>query len=347
MYLIYNERKRKTSICEADICFSALVNEQTACEAGDRARKRGFASFADGERGSATEERNLYIMKKSYLKYFTGLLLFGSNGVVASAIALQSYEIVLLRSVIGGALLLALFLFSGGRFAAFQKHKKAAFLIILSGAAMAADWLFLFEAYDRIGVSLGLLINYCGPAIVIALSPLILKERLTTSKVAALLAALTGACLISGGAAFGLHIWGLVCAALSAVSYAVLVLANKLAKGVDGMENATLQLLSTAVVVVLFVACRQGLRIDIAVGDWLPILWLGLVNTGLGCFFYFSSIGQMPAQSVAVCGYLEPLTAVLLSALFLGERMNGWQIFGGALIIGGALYGELGKKPAA
>ncbi len=47
-------------------------------------------------------------MKKAYLKYFVGLLLFGSNGVIASYIHLSSYEIVLLRSLLGIALLLGL-----------------------------------------------------------------------------------------------------------------------------------------------------------------------------------------------------------------------------------------------
>ena len=121
---------------------------------------------------------------------------------------------------------------------------------------MAADWLFLFEAYAQIGVSLGMLINYCGPAIVIAASPIVLKEKISRAKV---------------------------------------------------------------------------------------------INTGLGCFFYFSSIGKLPAQTVAVCGYIEPLSAVLLSTIVLKERMLPLQFLGAALIIGGALFGEItvresGKK---
>ena len=59
---------------------------------------------------------------------------------------------------------------------------------------------------------------------------------------------------------------------------------------------------------------------------------------------YFSSINRLPAQSVAICGYIEPLSAVLLSVLFLNETMSPLQMTGAALIIGGALYGELGKK---
>lgn len=283
-------------------------------------------------------------MKRPYLKYIAALLLFGSNGVVASAIALSSYEIVLLRSVIGGALLLVLFFASGNRMTV-QRHKKDFLFIVLSGIAMAADWLFLFEAYAQIGVSLGMLINYCGPAIVIALSPLLFQERITRSKMIALAAALTGACLVSGQAVVsGLSIWGLFCAAMSAVSYAVMVLSDKMATEVGGTENATLQLLTTAVVVTMFVGWKQGFEMRISSGDWLPVLWLGLVNTGIGCFLYFSSIGQLPAQSVAVCGYLEPFSAVLMSALVLHETMTGWQVLGAGLIIGGALYGELKKQ---
>lgn len=283
-------------------------------------------------------------MKKSYLKYFAGLLLFGSNGVVASYIHLSSYEIVLLRSILGTALVLGLFFITGHRFTAFR-HKKNLLFIAISGVAMAADWLLLFEAYAQIGVSLGMLINYTGPAIVIALSPLVLKERITFAKVIALAAALLGAFLISGQAAVtGISAGGLICAGLSAVAYAVMVLSNKMAKEVAGVENATIQLLCIAIVVTAFVGCKQGLAMEIAASDWFPILLLGLINTGIGCYFYFSSIGDLPAQSVAICGYLEPLFAVLLSVLILHEAMAPLQILGAVLIIGGAVFGECYKR---
>lgn len=79
---------------------------------------------------------------------------------------------------------------------------------------------------------------------------------------------------------------------------------------------------------------------NIAAGEWLPILWLGFVYTGVGCYCYFSSIGALPAQSVAICGYLEPLFAVVLSVLILKETMSPLQIIGAALIVGGAVFGE-------
>ena len=42
----------------------------------------------------------------------------------------------------------------------------------------------------------------------------------------------------------------------------------------------------------------------------VPIFILGQLNTGVGCYFYFSSIGYLPVQTVAICGYLEPLSLI-------------------------------------
>ena len=189
-----------------------------------------------------------------------------------------------------------------------------------------------------------MLINYCGPAIVVALSPLLFKERLTRKKQLALIAALAGVFLISGQTIGSASTWGLICAILSAGSYASMVIFNKIAKQVHGMENSLLQLFFTLITVAVFVWIKQGFGMEIAARDWLPILWLGLLNTGAGCYFYFSSIGRLPAQAVAICGYLEPLSAVVFSAIFLHERLLPVQILGAVLIIGGALIGSEIKK---
>lgn len=137
-------------------------------------------------------------MRKAYGKCLAALLLFGFNGVVASRIHLSSYEIVTLRSVLGGALLLGLFLAAGHRFTV-RRHRRDLAYIAVSGAAMGAEWLLLYEAYDQIGVGLAVLINYTGPAIVIALSPLLLRGRIIPARAMALVAALWPAHAASAG----------------------------------------------------------------------------------------------------------------------------------------------------
>lgn len=283
-------------------------------------------------------------MKQAYLKYFTALLLFGSNGIVASYIDLSSYEIVFLRSALGSFLLIGLFFLRGGRLTVRENQRELLFVAV-SGVAMAADWLLLFEAYVQIGVSLGMIINYCGPAIVIAFSVLFLKERVTKGKLLSLLTAFTGALLISGQAAnTGVRPTGFLYAAASAFAYSAMVLCSRMAKQIRGLENAMLQLFFALITVSIFVGCRQDFYIEISADSWLPILWIGLINTGAGCYFYFSSISALPVQTVAICGYCEPLCAVLLSVIVLREVMLPLQLLGALLILGGAVLGECSAK---
>jgi len=283
-------------------------------------------------------------MKTSYLKYIFALLLFGSNGIVASLIHLSSYEIVLLRTLIGSLLLIAVFFIAREKLT-FYKCKTQSIFLTVSGIAMGTSWIFLYEAYDEIGVSLASLAYYCGPVIVMILSPILFGEKLTRIKVCSFLVVLVGIFLVNGTAfENGVSVWGLACGLLSAVCYSLMVMFNKKAKDITGLENSMLQLFVAFLTVAVFVGIKQGYRMQIDTQSIIPILVLGLLNTGIGCYFYFSSIGKLPVQTVAICGYLEPLSAVVFSVIFLKETMLPIQIIGAVLIIGGAMLGEYRKK---
>lgn len=279
--------------------------------------------------------------KLSYIKYILGLLLFGSNGIVASHIALSSYEIVLLRTMIGSLLLMFIFFLSKGKLT-FYRNRKEFLWLTVSGIAMGASWIFLYEAYARIGVSISSLLYYCGPVIVMVLSPILFKEKLTAFKVIGFLSVLCGVFLVNGNAFDGSgDTFGIICGLASAVMYSFMVIFNKKAKGITGLENAALQLLISFLTVAVFVGFKQGFAISIPQASIIPIIILGLINTGIGCYFYFSSIGDLPVQTVAICGYLEPLSAVVFSVLLLREQMLIMQIIGAILILGGAFSGEV------
>ena len=277
---------------------------------------------------------------KAYAKYILALVLFGSNGVVASFITLTSYEIVFWRTLIGSLFLLILFIISRQKPRCFQ-NKRHLLFIAVSGAAMGLSWMFLYEAYVRIGVGVATLMYYCGPVIVMVLSPVLFSEKFTAAKLLGFLSVMAGMVLVNFDrlASGGLS-WGLLCGVLSAVLYAFMVIFNKKATDITGLENPTLQLVFSFATVALFTFIRQGGIPAIPSGSFTPVLLLGLVNTGIGCFLYFSSIPRLPAQSVALCGYLEPLSALVFSAALLGEGMTLLQIAGTALLLGGALAGE-------
>lgn len=311
-------------------------------------------------------------MGRSYAAYLSSLLLFGSNGIVAAMIALPSLDIVVARTFLGALLLGALF--GASLMARHAKSRRGAernpassvtarqnataiALLACSGAALGASWIVLFEAYRLVGVGTASLMYYCGPVIVMAVAPLLFKERLGIKKIAGFGAVAIGAVLVSVQALEGgQDPQGLALGAASAIAYAVMIVCSKKATAVcpaaadRGLRNSFIQLLAGVAVAAAYSALTQGpdaLLIPAAPADIAPLLTLGLINTGIGCFLYFSSIGRLPVQTVAVCGYLEPLSAVVLATLILGEPMSAVQLAGAVLIVGGAAFCELSGSQAS
>ena len=282
-------------------------------------------------------------MKKAYFKYIFALILFGSNGIVASNINLSSYEIVFWRTMIGSLLLIALFFITKQK-TSFCQNKKDLLYISLSGIAMGTSWMFLYEAYAQIGVSLASLSYYSGPVFVMILSPIIFKEKLTLGKILGFISVVVGIVFVNGNiAGNNLSTFGIFCGLMSAVMYCFMVILNKKSVKIQGLDNSMIQLVVSFLTVAVFVGFKTRFALSISSSDILWVIILGLLNTGIGCYFYFSSIGKLPVHTVAICGYLEPLSAVIFASLILGETMLPLQIVGAILIIGGAIFGELKK----
>lgn len=279
-------------------------------------------------------------MKTNYFKHIFSLILFGANGIIASHIALSSYEIVFLRTMLGSILLFIIFITRKHTFTLFKCKSSLCFLI-LSGMCMGASWMFLYEAYQQIGVSIATLIYYCGPVFVMLLSPFLFRERLTPTTISGFAIVLAGLVLVNGtNHIYVKSFFGFFCGLMSAFTYAGMVIFNKKAKNITGLENATLQLIVSFLTVAVFMLFKQGFILRIQTTDILPICILGFINTGVGCYLYFDSLGKIPVQTVSICGYLEPLTAILFSMFFLHETMTLSQILGGCFIIGGAFFAE-------
>ena len=290
-------------------------------------------------------------MNNGLFTYLAALLLFGSNGIIAAAIALPSSDIVLLRTFLGALSLVTILAIT-------QRHKlqapsrpREAAALLLSGAALGASWIFLFRAYQTIGVGVSSLLYYCGPIIVMALSPLVFGEKLTGGKIAGFIAVACGAFLIAAqGLGGNMPIAGIACGIASAFCYALMVIASKGAPHIEGLENSTLQVSAAFVTALVLTLITQGapsfFSPSIAGIDWRAVAMLGAVNTGIGCLLYFSAVAKLPVQTVAVVGYLEPLSAVVFSAVLLGEAITPVRLMGAALIIGGAIFCELAGKRA-
>ena len=281
-------------------------------------------------------------MRKAYVRYFAALLLFGMNGLLVSAINLPSCEIVFLRTLLGSGVLLCLV-------AALKPAKLSChdgLFVVGSGVAMGASWTVQYEAFQLIGVGVSSLVYCLGPVLIVALAPRLLGERPSAAHKVGLGVVLLGIALINAQAlGMGASPAGIACALVTVAAYVAMVLLIKRAKDTCGMRGPAVQMLaacafSLAASIVLQVAGFEQLALP-AMSDVIPLLLLGLVNGGICCYWYFDSISKLPAQSVAVCDYLEPLSALLLSAVVLGETLGSMQIAGAVLVFLGAIGSEL------
>ena len=273
--------------------------------------------------------------------YLISLVIMGSNGIVASFINLTSLEIILMRTIIGSAVLITACIIHKEKFACLHDKHDALFLL-LSGLTLGGGWIFLFEAYRTIGVSISTLLYYLGPIIAMLLSPLFFNEELTKVKLIGAAIVFIGVLLLNGNIAGDpSKAYGILCGFMSGVFYAVTVILNKKVRNATGMENTTCQLVASFFLVFTFLMATTGIHIKITGTEWIPVLWIGLLNTGLSCFFYYSTITKLPMSTVAILSYLDPVSAVILSALILHESLSFIQIIGVILVIGGAAFSQL------
>ena len=281
---------------------------------------------------------------KYLILFVASMVIFGTNGLLVANISLGSAEIVLMRTFLGSLFLLAVVLVK--RSFSFADLKADLVPATMGGAALGLNWVLLFSAYRSAGVGLSTLTYYCGPIIVLALSPVLFREKLTWNKLLAIAAVAVGMFCITGDIEPGSDVQtGILFGGGAALLYASLIVANKRVKRLSGLNCAMYELIVAFFVVLIYLlASNVKLPVIPAAEDIVWVLAIGLVNTGLAYYLYFSSLQKLPGQTVALVCYIDPLTALLVSGAFLGEKLLGVQIAGAVLILGGACLGELKFK---
>ncbi len=270
------------------------------------------------------------------------MLVFGTIGLFVKNIGFPSSFISFARALTG-SIFIALFMLFSGHGLDKKSVLKNLKLLIPSGIAMAFNWICLFEAYRFTGVSVGTLCYYMAPVIVVILSPVFLKEKLTAINVTSVLAAVVGAVLISGvvsGSAKSAKgiLFGLAAAAL----YSTVVMINKFVKNLSPIETTFVQLLTAAVTMIPYILLTED--VTEFVFDRRSVIFtliVGIFHTGIVYMIYFSSVQKIPAQTTAVFSYIDPVTAIILSAVVLGERLDAVQLIGTFLILAATLFNEL------
>ena len=283
---------------------------------------------------------------KDYVMYIASLLIFGTNGVVSALIDMSSAEIVCMRTLLGGAALLLVLLLSRAKIDR-AALKREGLKLLAAGVCLGVNWALLFEAYKLMSVSMATLTYYTAPVLVLLLSPVLLRERQGARAYAGMAAAVVGLVLAVGVGDSAVSARGLLVGLGSALFYAALIIFNKKISGVSGLPLTVIEMVVAACVMtpyVLLTGGRIGFPADTA--GTAALVALCLVNTGLACYMYFSSMNRLPARAVALFGYVDPVSALIFSAVFLHDRLGAVQILGAVLVFAGAAWGQSRGKNA-
>ena len=289
-------------------------------------------------------EKNEPGRSKALALLTSSMMIFGTIGVFRRFIPLPSDAIAFGRGIMGSVFLLIILKARGQRFSWSRIRKRELLFLVITGALIGFNWVLLFEAYNYTTVAAATLCYYMQPVIVMLLSPIVLKEKLTGKQLLCVTVSATGMVLVSGvigGAAQG-SIKGAALGLGAAVLYASVVLLNKTITGVPVFEKTIIQLFSAAVVMVPYMAATGSLHAyTLSASGIILFLTVGIVHTGIAYAMYFGSIEHLPGRTCALMSYIDPVTAVILSALFLKEPMGAAGVIGTILIIGSAVYSEL------
>lgn len=272
------------------------------------------------------------------------MFIWGTIGLFVKYIPLPSAVIATVRGFVG-----AVFLF------VFIKIKKQPmdraaikanlFKLCLSGAFLGFNWILLFEAYRYTTVATATLCYYLAPVIVILVSPLVLREKLTWKKLVCVLVALVGMIFVSGvlqtGFSGGSEYTGVFFGLGAACLYACIVLINKKIKDISAYDMTIMQLAIAGLILLPYVLLTQDLSgVELSAKAIGLLAIVGIVHTGIAYALYFGCMKNLKGQSVAILSYIDPIVAILLSALVLREELGVYGAVGAVLVLGATLASE-------
>lgn len=276
--------------------------------------------------------------------YLASMLIFGSVGLFVRRIPMPSLHIAFLRSLIGTAVMAVIYLIMRKKI-----DRKAIadnrISLLCAGTFLGINWILLFEAYKRTTIAGATLAYYMAPVIFLLLSFFIMKTKLTAIRIMTISLSFFGLIILqmedftiygnmySIGIAFGLA---------AAFFYALVIIFNRRMNRINGLDRTFMELFLSLVVLTLYMAATNHFSdFVIPEGALIYVLILGILHTGLAYFLYFSTVDRLDSQHVALISYIDPMSAIIFSALFLDEKVYFNMILGALLILGSSILFEL------
>jgi drug/metabolite transporter (DMT)-like permease len=218
-------------------------------------------------------------------------------------------------------------------------RKQFVQLALLGFTGIFAYSFFFFTGLRHVKASHGALIVALNPVLVMLISALIGKEKISGIKILGLLISLGGtAIVIARGDIMDLvtmFTWGDALMLGCPISWAFYTyFAKDALKFASPLQASTWAILTGMMFIVFFVPFEPfPLEVDWQV--WLAIVYLGICGSVLGFVWYYEGIKAIGPVKTSAFNNLIPIFAMLLSVVFLGETIHGYMIYGSAMVIGG------------
>lgn len=274
------------------------------------------------------------------------MVIFGTIGLVRRFIPCSSGVVAFVRGLTGALFLFGLHVLKKERFSR-DALRKNGVRLCASGVLLGANWILLFEAYRYTTVSVATICYYMAPVFVILVSPWLFKEKITLKKGVCACVAVAGMVLVSGILETGLTgSAGVLFGLGAAVLYAAIVVINKKMDGLPANDRTIFQLGVAAVTLLPYVLCTEDFA-SFAISPFALAMLLvaGVLHTGVAYALYFGSLPAVPAQTAALFSYVDPVVAVLLSALVLKEALSALAAVGVVMVLCSAMLSELAFAP--
>lgn len=278
------------------------------------------------------------------IKYLFAVILYGTIGYFLHYVNVASEFVVMCRGLIG-SLFILLVMFINKDLPDLKAIRNNLFYLAISGIALGLNWVFLFSGY-KYSISISSLCNYTAPIMVVIISSIFLKEKITPKQIVCIVCSFIGILLISGifdnNETNNMH--GFIYGLLAAIGFVVLVLFNRKLKNIKPLDKTVVQLFFSFITVLPYVLINKSIPTSLDRDSILIIILLGILHTGVAYIFYFGSIDTLPVSKVAILGYIEPVLSIITGVVFFKEQLSVLGGIGALLILASALISETSRK---
>lgn len=249
---------------------------------------------------------------------------------------IQPLTLVLFRVAIAAA---ALHLYLAARGTSFRSALPfAGGFFLLAILNNVIPFSLIFAGQTELGAGLASVLNATTPFWTALLANALTQdEKLSWNKVAGILLGLAGTAIMIGpGLVGGLGgpVWAKFALIAATVSYALALMVAKRFRSLPPSIVATAQLTASTVIMVPVVVALHGTQglFEASAPVWAAVVALALLSTAFAYILYFKLVASAGATNASLVTLIVPVSAILLGAVFLGERLESFELAGMALI---------------